>query len=119
MIVRVVGVTFAPEYPDSLHALNDFWAMRSLHNENMEEVAAVLVRNPLNEHDPNAIEVHVPAITHVIGHIPAQMAQWMAPKLDAGERWHVSVDSVVIHPDHPERPAIDIHLLPVRKGERY
>ncbi len=110
MRVRVVGVTFAPGYPESLHQLNDYWATRSLHGQEMEEVAVVLIRNALNEHDTNAIEVHVPAIGHIIGHIPAPLAKTLAPQIDAGTRWHASVEAVAIHPDHPEHPAIDIHL---------
>ncbi|MAT13932.1 MAG: hypothetical protein CMJ46_01525 [Planctomyces sp.] len=56
------------------------------HQTNLEKVQgetrALLCREPYNEHDPNAIVVHVDG--KKIGYVPAVEARWMAPILDAG-----------------------------------
>jgi hypothetical protein len=56
-------------------------------------IPARLTREPANRHDPFAIAVHVAA--GQIGYIPADLADEMAPLLDAGERRYTAVLSDV------------------------
>lgn len=111
--VKVVGVTFVPTYPLNLHALAAV-AGNSTGNS-IEPIAAVLIRNPANQFDANAIEVHVPALGNqaMIGHLPARVAERLAPQLDAGETWQVAVTSVLIQPEHEDRPGISVHVARV------
>jgi hypothetical protein len=32
----------------------------------------------------------------------------MAPEIDAGTTWQAQVESVLVHPDHPDNPGISI-----------
>lgn len=106
---KVVGVSFVDAYPDNLHEL-DSLAGRHFIEGNDEPIPAVLIRNPENPHDGNAIEVHVPALGDgaMIGHLPRDLAARLAPWMDRGEEWQAGVSKVFINPDHPDRPGIDI-----------
>lgn len=104
---KVVGVSFQPGYPDNLHQLN------ALANEGQgnEPATVVLKRNPANKFDANAIEVHVPALGDgpgFIGHLTRPIAARMAPGMDAGEQWVAGIESVLVDPDHMDRPGISI-----------
>ncbi len=46
-----------------------------------------LRRDPGNEHDPNAIAVHVPGGGGQVGWVPRELAEEIAPELDAGRPW--------------------------------
>jgi HIRAN domain len=52
--------------------------------------ALELRRDPDNEHDPNAIAVHVRAGDQV-GWVPREIAESLAPELDAGKPWSALV----------------------------
>lgn len=108
-IYPVVGVTFVSTYPDNLHQLEALWHQEGHHEEGL---AVVLRRNPLNEHDQNAIEVHVPALSgdFMVGHLPAAIAARLAPELDGGAEWRSHLVEVLIHSDHPDRPGIRVRL---------
>lgn len=101
---KVVGVTFCPGYPESILDLVEFCE----NTWDREPLAAVMVRDPDNPHDRNAIQVHVPAVGHQIGHLPRNLAAELAPALDAGERWLCEVTAVRVHEAHPDRPGIDV-----------
>lgn len=103
-VIRVVGVTFAPNYPTSLLRLND--AM----NETASPAgpSALLVRAPDNPHNSNAIEVHVPALGHYVGHVARDLAKAWAPRLDAGEHYQASVTGVWTAREHPRRPGVEV-----------
>ena len=133
---KVVGVSFVPGYPDNLHELDKLMKPRlvpypTLNGEMAQEIAekgyeeyveehgnfmppeplrAVLIRNPNNEYDANAIEVHVPSIgdNGMIGHLTRPIAARMAPEMDKGVIWSAEVESVLIDPDHLDRPGISI-----------
>lgn len=114
---KVVGVSFCDgskgtPYPDNLYRLEAAYAEHML-KDTPERVPALLIRNPANEHDANAIEVHVPSVG-MIGHVARDLAARLAPCLDAGERWQAQVGQVLINPDHPDRPGI---LIDVKKVE--
>jgi HIRAN domain-containing protein len=49
-----------------------------------------LRRDPENEHDPNAVAVHLPGGEQV-GWVPRELAAELAPLIDAGERWSAVV----------------------------
>jgi hypothetical protein len=111
---RVVGVTFAPGWPDSLYALEAAALKAELGLAGgAESIPALLRRNPANEIDPNAIEVHVPSIGHMIGHLPAQLAARIAPRMDSGRCYDAEVLEVLVHPDAPENPGISVRVSPV------
>lgn len=107
---RAAGVTFMPGYPDNLHRLHGLalaaWGAG-------ESVACVLIRNPDNPVDRNAIEIHVPSIGHV-GMVPGEIAYRLAPKLDAGLQVQAAVIGVAINLDHTERPGLQVALTPAR-----
>ena len=105
---KVVGVSFVPGYPDNLHSLASAADAATLAGE---QLIAVLHRNPANEYDTNAVEVHVPALGDAgfIGHLTRPIVARMAPEMDAGAIWHAAVVNVLIDPDHLDRPGIEIH----------
>lgn len=96
---RVVGVTFTPNYPGNILALDNL--MRDL-----DTIPLKLVRNPYNKFDSNAVEVRY---THeMLGHLSKEVAAKVAPKLDAGNSYTARVDRVLINPEKPELPGLDI-----------
>lgn len=112
---KVVGVSFVPAYPDNLYAL-DRSAIEAEHQG--EALTVILKRNPDNAYDPNAIEVHVPALGEewaMIGHLTRPIAARMAPEMDAGVRWAARVESVLIDPKYLDRPGISIHCARVQE----
>ena len=71
-----------------------------------EPLSIVLVRNPANEHDTNAVEVHQPAVG-MLGHLPRDIAARVAPWLDAGHLLRVGVASVLVMPGEEDNPVPD------------
>ena len=108
---RVVGVTFCDGYPESMGQL-DLLARRRLivGDGEMEPIPAVLIRNPENAHDPNAVEVHVPAIGHQIGHVAAHTARFLAPLMDDGIIYRAWVTEVLTREDRPDKPGINLRV---------
>lgn len=122
--VKVVGLSFVPGYPDNIMELNAIAAKQMVDSPNVfgdEEVMVPilcrLVRNPSNEFDSNAIEVHVPSFEgkEMLGHIPAAVSSRLAPLLDAGESWSAAVTNILVDPQHPDNPGI---LIEVEKAAR-
>jgi len=103
--VPVVGMSFVPGYPDFVHTLRELVDGLTWQDE---PIPVVFVRNPDNEHDANAVQVHVPALGIMIGHVSRQIAARLAPSLDEGVVFAASVDRVRVDPDHPENPGVDI-----------
>ena len=106
---KVVGVSFVPGYPDNITSLNEL--ADEAHSLG-EPMTAVLIRNPKNAYDSNAIEVHVPALGDhgMIGHLERPIAARMAPDMDQGTRYLAEVESVLINPHYPDRPGISIKV---------
>lgn len=104
----VVGVTFCEDYPDNLLDLARIQRRREA-RENDEPLVAILIRNPDNKHDANAIEVHQPSVG-MIGHLPRDVAERLAPCLDDGETWHATLRPVRISAEAPEQPGVDVHV---------
>jgi hypothetical protein len=97
-ITKVVGVTYTPNYPRWVEILMSWCGDRE-----REQIAGVLIRNPSNPHDENAIEVHVPALESCVGFLPTRLAAYIAPKLDEGWRPIVEVWAVrnLVDPEYP------------------
>lgn len=102
--VKAVGVSFRPDYPDSLLRLAEAYAALPLGVPG----EASLVRDAANEHDPNAIAILTNG-EHV-GYLPRELAARIAPELDAGARFRVRGAEVLINPEHPDRPGLSIEV---------
>lgn len=111
--MKVVGVTFHKGYPQNLLDLAEI--ARARIGEEHEGLPAVLVRAKDNAHDPNAIEVHLPALGDeaLVGHLPAPVAAWLAPMLDEGVTYRAEVACVLVAPGAEERPGIEVVLTRV------
>lgn len=110
--VKVVGLSFVDGYPENVYLLNDIAGSEDQQQASaMEPLPAVLIRNPANAFDANAIEVHIPALGDhaMVGHVPAAVAKRLSPCLDQGEVWKSDIYMVAVHPEHPENPGI--HLM--------
>lgn len=113
-MVRVVGVSFVqPGYPQNLLTLRDLIDA----NTTPEPLAAILIRNPDNPHDANAVEVHAPTVG-MVGHIPRDVAAQLAPMLDGGVRVAASVEAVWVKDGHEDRPGVDVRLSAVDDPDR-
>lgn len=117
---NVVGVTFVEGYPENLRQLSMLPNAKAAYRtapefaEITEELRpeyspAVLIRNPENAFDSNAIEVHVPSVG-MVGHLPKRLAAMLAPEMDAGVKWRTGVVGVWIHPKHPDQPGMSIRM---------
>jgi hypothetical protein len=105
--VKLVGMTFLDGYPQNLHLLHKAGTLRG---QGVEGLPLVLIRNPDNPVDSNAIQVHSPTIDQMLGHLPAFLAAKLAPCLDDGETWLAEVDTVLIDPDHTTKPGLLVRV---------
>lgn len=114
--LSVVGVSFQPAYPGNLYELEK---IHFLAEDRGEPLVMVLIREPDNPFDGNAIAVHCPALGEMgkIGHITRPLAGRLAPLLDAGQRWEAWLTQLRFDPNHPERPGIDIGARLVENKE--
>ncbi len=74
-----------------------------------------LRRDPGNEHDPNAIAVHGPGGREQVGWVPRELAEEIAPELDAGRAW----SAVVLREQRPSPrdPRTGLTMLLAPDGE--
>ena len=84
---QVTGVSFIDQYPKTL------LEMQALRMAEPGTMWLTLRRNPKNQYDSNAIEVHWDG--HMIGHINKVVASRLAPELDAGVEWLCRVQDIV------------------------
>lgn len=100
-VIRVVGLTFVPEYPNNILAFQDL-----KYSSVASDKFVQLVRNPENKFDKNAIEVrHRGAM---LGHLPKKVAARIAPLMDQGYRYVACIWQVRMSPDNPNNPGLDI-----------
>jgi hypothetical protein len=111
----VVGVTFAPDYPQSVIQLE---IDHMMFGDRDERMPALLIRNPDNEYDSNAIEVHSPGAGHIIGHLPKALAMKLAPRLDAGEIWQAEFTEVRVSDEAPDRPGIGVSIHRIHEEDQ-
>jgi hypothetical protein len=116
-VVKIVGLTFHDDYPANLLRLADSMGLdvdgeseRGDRDEWRESHTVVLMREPDNRYDPNAIAVHIPALDQQVGHIPRKTAEILAPMMDDDVPLVAWVTWVRIDPDHTDRPGLDIAI---------
>lgn len=122
---RVVGLTFVPNYPANVEQVATMvnaaqvdalgWSGTA---DADAAVTVALVRNPENEYDENAIEVHVPTLgrkASMIGHVPRDLAARLAPSIDRGDVWAARIAAVLVDPEHPDRPGVEVVLSRVQQ----
>lgn len=97
---KVVGVSFRDGYPGTFHK----WSQRRPDRY----PKCVLVRDPDNAADPNAVRVMV-ARKHV-GFIPSDLAARVAELMDAGVEVTARVTSVEVIPDLAHSPTMTIQI---------
>lgn len=117
--VKVVGLSFRDAYPDNvfevqrLHEAAQARGIGADSSPGADHVVVTLRREPTNEHDENAIEVLVPGLGRgksMIGYIPRDLAARLAPSIDRGDEWSAKVLNVLVQPEHPDRPGVEILL---------
>lgn len=111
----IVGLTFVPGYPENVYRLEAIVSAQFLKSDRFEPLPVVLKRNPANEHDPNAVEVHVPAIDSMVGHVPRHVAARLARVLDEGVRFRAELSDVRLHPEHPENPGLTVTVYRIEE----
>jgi len=99
----LAGESFADGYPDCAHRIAN--ALRDTDGE-AEAIPALFVCDPDSEFDPNEIEVHVPMLDQIVGHLNRHDAERMAPLLDAGEIWQVWITAVTFVGDNLDTPGL-------------
>lgn len=137
--VTVVGVSFIDDYPGNLLRLRDEVESRQAGSLDWvsvpdgdgagmehydagagsgEPVSVLLIRNPENEFDENAVQVHVPWLGRrsMIGHIDKNRAAALAPRMDAGWEYAARIVSVNVLPEKPEQPGITIEIELISKA---
>lgn len=97
---NVVGVTFHDGYPQNFHKWSQITPDRY--------PTCVLVREPDNEHDPNAAAVKVGR--SIVGHIPKDLAVTVAELMDSGADVTARIVSVETYPELPSNPTMTIEL---------
>lgn len=102
----VAGESFRDGYPDNLLRLRE----AAEASGGAEPLACVLVRDPANEYDPNAIEIHVPGEAGHVGYVPADLAARIAPLLDADVKLQSWAIAVRVHPDAPDHPGLTVGI---------
>jgi hypothetical protein len=130
--VKVVGLTFrnrngAKLYPANVHRIAEL--LQDAQIENIRQVGGwgdlrstdppkgpkvLLVRQPDNEADPNAIQVHVPALgpKQWVGFIPAPLAARWAKRMDSGRNvLEAFVSHVPVTPGIEEKPGLEIAVI--------
>ena len=131
--VKVVGLTFVDDgraYPANVHELRKIHSTKvfaGIFNDSpyddpepatltvgwgygdVEPLPIVLTRNPDNEHDANAVEIHSPSVG-MLGHLPRDVAARVAPWLDAGHLMRAGVASVLVVPGHEDQPGVSLCL---------
>lgn len=125
---RVAGVSFRPGYPGNLWDLRDTIEDRKAEfvrdGSTQEQIPVVLVRDPGNQYDPNAIEVHVPSLVPsrseaargFIGFVPKELAARWAPRLDAGGRVAAHLSAVYVDDQHEDRPGCEVQAWLMEGG---
>lgn len=96
---KVVGVSFAKGYPDTLKYLHDNWN---------GPIRAQIKRNPDNPYDTNACEVWIGEV--FIGHIARDLAAVIAPLLDMEVPYELNITSIGFAKNDPEKPGAGFQL---------
>ena len=104
----LAGESFRPGYPDNLLRL----AATLQPMQGPEWPTAFLMRDPKNEYDRNAIEVHVVGLGHV-GFVAKELASVFAPMMDAGDQLAGAAIEVRVNDEYPDRPGLTVTVWKV------
>ena len=96
-MTRLVGVSFCEGYPANLLRVAEMLA-RS------ERVTVELRRDASNPYDANTINVVCVAAGGRIGRVAKERAAYLADDIDRGEEWVGLLETVMVNPDHPDKP---------------
>ena len=99
--VRLVGVTAEPSYPGNVY--------RAV----TQDAPLELVREPNNEYDANAVVVRRADTRERLGYLRANVANVLAPHLDAGEIWVVDEKQIGVKTGSEANPGLTVHLVHV------
>jgi hypothetical protein len=99
LATKTVGVTFALGYPTHFHRLADLVARG-------QAPVLVLVAEPTNPHDANAVAVRSTTGRH-LGHLPAALAARVAPEAAV---WSIESYEVLVMPGSESQPGLSLHL---------
>lgn len=114
---RVVGVSFVDPDNRKRALLRSLCEERDLVNpgdlDHPETIAVVLLRNPGNKFDANAIEVHVPLLEGMLGHLPKEVAAKVAPFMDSGGQVAAALTGIFIAHAAPDNYGIGISVWTV------
>ena len=103
MGIRVAGSFFGERY-NNIKKLN-------------AKSELILVREPENTHDPNAIKVMVDLYQtgdlNEIGYIPAMTALWLAPVIDAGGKYEPRIRKIKVDKQDDKNISLILDLVPV------
>lgn len=119
---RVVGVSFVDPDNRKRALLRQLCEERGLVNpgdlDHPETLAVVIVRNPANEFDANACQVHVPALGEegMLGHLPKLIALELAPLMDSGGRVQAALTGIFIADVAPNNYGIGVSVWEVSGG---
>lgn len=100
MTAKVVGLTFSNDYPSNIYRIAKRFAMG--------DDSIVLVREPDNEVDKNAIAVCDGE--NKIGHVPRKIAELLSPQIDGGVKFYAAVESVVVSQENVNQPGLKITI---------
>lgn len=109
---QVAGVTFRDAYPENILSLLGRPELDHDFDDEPEGIRASLKRDPNNEYDPNAIEVHIPCLgkdSHV-GFLPKALSEKLASRIDNGIHYTVRAVEVNINHDNPRQPGLHVKI---------
>lgn len=114
---KLVGMSFRPAYPDNLHELRSIMEKAQADDIGWSDesdgpsipagpLPLGLYRDHENEYDDNAIEVHAPLLGKhsFVGFVPRELAAKVAPSVDRGDEWNAWLETVLVDPQHEDKP---------------
>lgn len=99
--VRAAGVTFVEGYPNNLADLARRCALAG-------PVPIELERDLDNADDLNATAVVLEG--RRLGWLPRDFAAFIAPQIDAGQKWQAAAIYVAVDEEHRNRPGLELEV---------
>lgn len=100
---KITGPSYLPNYPGVYLTLGDVV-------ESGRTPLLMLVRDPDNPYDSNAVAVRSAHRGTHLGHLPAALAARIAPEMDNGTFWLVESYQVLVQPGYEDRPGLSLTL---------
>lgn len=110
VIGSVTGVSFVLGYPENLLDLAE------VIRDHPEGLRASLERDPMNEHDYNAVKILVNG--SMIGHLPRGLAATVSPLIRDGLDYDVTITGIRVSDAAPRNPGADFRLDWVTTDEK-